>query len=82
MQKLVMSVPYETVLNPIAILALYVYTFCFARSIKFKNYNTNKAEIVEQDTLMPPNICGKLEDLVVGCVCCLVIFNFLIHFLK
>jgi len=27
---------------------------------------------VEQDALMSPNPRGKLEDLVVGCVCCLV----------
>jgi len=26
-------------------------------------------EVVEQDALMSPNSRGKLEDLVVGCVC-------------
>jgi len=28
---------------------------------------------VEQDALMSPNPKGKLEDRVVGCVCCLVV---------
>jgi len=28
---------------------------------------------VEQDALMSPNPRGKLKDLVVGCVCCLVV---------
>jgi len=38
-------VPCEIVLSPGAILALYVYKFCFSRPFKFKNYNTNKPEI-------------------------------------
>jgi len=37
---------------------------------------------VEQDALMSPNPRGKLEDLVAGCVCCLVVWNLLIHFLR
>jgi len=32
-----------------------------------------EAHTVEQDVLMSPNSRGKLEDLVVGCVCCLVV---------
>jgi len=31
--------------------------------------SSNRGEIVEQDALMSPNPRGKLEDLVVGCVC-------------
>jgi len=32
-----------------------------------------KVVCVEQDALMSPNPRGKIEDLVVGCVCCLVV---------
>ena len=38
--------------------------------------------IVEQDALMSPNQGGKLEDLAAGCVCCLVVWNLLIHSLR
>jgi len=38
--------------------------------------------IVEQDALMPLNLCGMLEDLVARCICCLVAFNLLIHSLR
>jgi len=34
---------------------------------------------VEQDALMPPNLCRKLDDPAAMCVCCLVVFDFLIH---
>ena len=82
--------PYEIVLKPATTHAFYVYKLCFAGPLKFKNYNTNKprvclhqiGEIVEQDALMPPNLCEKLEDSVDVYVCCLVVFNLLIHFLK
>ena len=36
-------------------------------------------ETIEQDALMPPNLCGKLEDLVAMCVCCLIVFDLSIH---
>jgi len=63
--------------DPSAILVLYGVQFYFAGPHKFKNYNTNKpriflhqiGEIVEQDALMPPNMCGRLEELVVVSVC-------------
>jgi len=42
----------------------------------------DEVSTVEQHALMPPNLCGELEDLVVGCVCCLVVFNLLIHSLR
>ena len=36
-------------------------------------------DTVEQDALIPPNPCGKLEDPAVMCVCCLVVFYLFIH---
>ena len=47
--------------------------------------STSESEVfhsVEQDALMSPNLCGKIEDSVDVCVCCLVVFNLLIHSLK
>jgi len=83
-------VPYETGLYPAGILVLYAIQFCFAGSFKFKNYNTSKpeiclhqtGEIVEQGVLMSPNPSGKLEDLAASCVCCLIVFEMLIHSLR
>jgi len=37
---------------------------------------------VEQDALMSPNPRGKLEDLAARSVCCLVVWNLLIHSLR
>jgi len=43
---------------------------------------SSEENIVEYDVLMPPNLCGKPEDFVVGCACFLVDFNLLIHSLR
>ena len=54
--------------------SLSLYLPCFGCSFTFflciaSSVAMWVAASVEQDTLMSPNLCEKLEDLVVGCVC-------------
>jgi len=46
------------------------------------DYDATVVMGVEQGALMSPNQRGKLEHLAVGCVCCLVVFEMLIHSLR
>jgi len=54
--------------------------------IFFHSSPHNKERVVEQDALMSPNPRGKLEDLVVGCVCvlssCLKLVNSLLKMIQ
>jgi len=62
-----------------------IYNYIRHHAVKFKtNFILRPLNeyCVEQDALMSPNMCRKLENLVAGCVCCLVDFNLLIHSLK